>query len=462
MKETHSLVEYCHTIGSQPLPKQVAKHARVLLLDYLGVAAAGSVLEESSHIARQLVRELGGTGEASAFGIEARVPAPLAALVNGTTAHGIEMDDTHARSSSHPGAVIWSTALAVAEREGLTGASLLPAAAAGYEAACRVAAAANPTILYRRGFHPTSTCGVFGAALTAACLLGLSQEETLNSVGIAGSFASGNMEYLAQGTLTKRLQPGNAAHNGIIAALLAGRSYTGPSSILEGKHGFLHAFSSESDKDALTKNLGEKWEISRTGLKLFGCCRYMHSPIEATLRALEFNPVKPDEVTEIRIGLITPGWPIVVEPIEDKYKPKTRVDGQFSLPFGIATALVHGQAMATEFRQKQLSDSTILELARKVTIEHDKALDQQYPERWPSWCKIKMSNGRTLHGTVNTTKGDPDNPLTQLEIQRKFDLLAAQFWSKKQYQQIVDMVASIDRIEVRHLMNMVRLHQSQP
>ena len=459
MNETKTLVEHCHTLGRQPLPESVAEQARLLLLDYLGVAAAGAVLEDSSRMAREVACALGGAPEASAFGLQQSIPAPLAAFVNGATAHGIEMDDTHARASSHPGAMIWSTALAVAEREGLTGAELMPAAAVGYEVACRVAYAARPPSMYQRGFHPTSTSGVFGAAVAAACLLDLSPEETLAAVGIAGSFAAGNMEYLAQGTLTKRLQPAQAAHSGVLAALLARQGYTGPASILEGRFGFLHAFSDEGAPGALTARLGETWEITQTGVKIFGCCRYMQSPIEAALRAVQSETWSPEEVQQIRVGLVAPGWEIVVEPIEQRFEPKTRVDAQFSLPFGIATALVHGQAMATEFRDEQLSDPAILELARKVSVERDAALDREYPERWPSWCEIKLRNGHSLRGEVNTTKGDPENPLSPTEIQHKFDFLAGKFWGEQRRQRIVELVAGIESLEVRGLMQLVRLHQ---
>lgn len=457
MNETQTLVEYCHVIGHRSLPQAIGEYAQLLLLDYMGVAAAGAALEDSSRIARQVAQGMGGTPEATAFGLGEKIPAVMAAFVNGITEHGIEMDDTHSGASSHPGVVIWSTALAVAEREGSTGAELLPAAAAGYEMACRAGYAAAPPSMYRRGFHPTSASGVFGAAVTAACLLGLSPEEMLNAVGIAGSFASGNMEYLAQGTLTKRVQPGQAAHGGILAALLAKRGYTGPHTILEGDFGFLHAYSDEGMPERLTAKLGETWEIALTGIKAFGCCRYMQSPMEAALRATRDVVWSPEKVRAIRVGLVSAGWGLVADPIEAKYAPQTRVDAQFSLPFGVATALIHGRGTVNEFRESQLHNPTILDLARRVTIHHDKALDQAYPAMWPSWCEIDMQDGRTLRGDVITTKGEPENPLTASGVREKFDALAQTYWSPGQARSVADAVAHIQNLEVRELMALIPL-----
>lgn len=457
MNETRTLVEYCHQIGHQPLPKEIDEYARLLLLDYMGVAAAGAAMEESSHIGTQVARAMGGEPEASAFGLDLKIPAAMAAFANGITEHSIEMDDTHSAASSHPGVVIWSTALAMAEREGLSGAELLPAAAAGYEMACRAGFAAAPPSMYARGFHPTSASGAFGAAVTAACLLHLSVEQMLNAVGIAGSFASGNMEYLAQGTLTKRVQPGQAAQAGILAALLAQRGYTGPGTILEGDFGFLHAYSDAAVAERLTANLGDTWEIALTGIKAFGCCRYMQSPMEAALRAVRGQVWGPDQVKAIRVGLVSPGWGLVADPINDKYAPKTRVDAQFSLPFGIATALVNGRATVSEFREAQLSNPTILGLARQVSIHHDEALDRAYPALWSSWCEIDLTGGRTLRGTVNTTKGEPENPMMPPEVRDKFNALATSFWSVEQARAVMQMVQDIAKNQVSELMHFARV-----
>jgi 2-methylcitrate dehydratase PrpD len=345
----------------------------------------------------------------------------------------------------------------MAERGKLGGDVLLPAVAAGYEMACRVGFAGAPPSMYKRGFHPTSAMGAFGAAVTAAALMNLSCEQMLNAVGIAGSFASGNMEYLAEGTLTKRVQPGQAAQAGILAALLAERGYTGPATILEGEFGFLHAYSDAAVPSRLTDDLGKTWEIELTGIKAFGCCRYMQSPMEASLRAVRGQEWKPEDVQEIRVGLVSPGWGLVADPIEDKYEPKTRVDGQFSLPFGVATALIHGQATVNEFREEQLKNPKILALAKRVTIHHDDALDRAYPALWPSWSEIHLKDGHVLRGAINTTKGEPDNPMTPDEVRAKFTNLGGTYWSAAELKSVMDWVENAEQGSVRALMNFARV-----
>jgi 2-methylcitrate dehydratase PrpD len=456
MNETRTLVDYCFAVGSHRLPGAVAAQARHLLLDWLGVAAAGAAMEESSRIAREVACESGGAPEATAFGLRERLPAPLAAFVNGVTEHGIEMDDTHSGASSHPGVVIWSAAVAVAERVGVKGDRLLPAAAAGYEMACRAGRACLPPGQYSRGFHPTSTSGVFGAAVAASCLMDLSVSKMLDAVGIAGSFSSGNMEYLAQGTLTKRLQPGQAAHAGILAAQLAAHGYSGPSTILEGHYGFLHAYSDGADATHLTADLGKTWELSLTGIKAYGCCRYMQSAMEAAQRAVRGQAFDPARVKAVRVACLSAGWGLVADPIEQKWAPKTRVDAQFSLPFGVATVLVNGRATVNEFREDQLRNPAILALARKVTLHRDPQADAAYPALWPAWCEIDLDDGRTLRGEVNTTKGEPENPLTAEEVRAKFDALSAGYWTPEQAKTVADLAGTIEEVEVRRLMDFVR------
>ena len=198
-----------------------------------------------------MVQRIGANGCSTIIGTPARTIPGLAALANGAAAHGIEMDDTHSGGSIHLGATMYSAALALAETMPDTPMdALLAAVVAGFEAAARIAMAVQPKEHYALGFHPTQTCGVFGAAITSAKLLGLNADQTLSAVGIAGSMAAGSMEFLAEGAWTKRIHPGLAAQNGIHAALLAAEGFTGPLHILEGRDGFLHGYSRNPVPDA--------------------------------------------------------------------------------------------------------------------------------------------------------------------------------------------------------------------
>src|SRR5215469_4311865 len=217
--------------------------ARYFLLDYLAVTVRGS-REESAQCVQRMIEHMGPSGCATVIGTPIRTLPAYAALANGSASHGIEHDDTHSGGSIHLGATMHSAAFALVETMPETGLEdFLTAVVAGYEVAARLAMALQPKEHYALGFHPTQTCGVFGAAVTASKLLGLTAEQALAAAGIAGSMAAGSMEFLAEGAWTKRIHPGLAAQNGIQAALLAAEDFRGPSHILEGRDGFLRGHS---------------------------------------------------------------------------------------------------------------------------------------------------------------------------------------------------------------------------
>src|SRR5215472_14606708 len=270
---TRELVEFLHAINPESLPAQVLARDRYFLLDYLAVAIRGSQ-EESARCVQRMIGRIGATGCARVIGTPIRTLPALAALANGTASHGIEQDDTHSGGSIHLGTTMYSVALALAEAlPEITPERFLAAVVAGYEAAARIAMAVQPKEHYALGFHPTQTCGVFGAAITASKLLGLTAEQTLSASGIAGSMSAGSMEFLAEGAWTKRIHPGLAAQNGIHAALLAGEGFIGPRHILEGRDGFLHGYSRNPAAERLTDGLGKSYEILRTAVKPHACCR---------------------------------------------------------------------------------------------------------------------------------------------------------------------------------------------
>jgi 2-methylcitrate dehydratase PrpD len=225
---TRELVEFLHGISADNLPADVLDRARYFLLDYLSVAVRGSTEESARCVQRMLVRT-GSAGCATVIGTSIRTSPALAALANGTSSHGIEQDDTHSGGSIHLGTTMYSVALALSETlPETTSGCFLAAAVAGYEAAARIAMAVQAKEQYQLGFHPTQTCGVFGAAVTASKILNLTVDQTLSALGIAGSMAAGSMEFLAEGAWTKRIHSGLAARNGIEAALLAAEGFIGP------------------------------------------------------------------------------------------------------------------------------------------------------------------------------------------------------------------------------------------
>jgi 2-methylcitrate dehydratase PrpD len=429
-------------LRSAEVPAEVLGRAAALLLDVLGVAVGGAG-EESSVALRRGLGHLALRGDFVVLGTNERLPAPQAALANGAAAHALEMDDTHQGGSIHLGAAVFPAALAAAQLAGASGDALLRAAVAGYEVAARLAMALQPAEHYARGFHPTGTCGAFGAAAAAGLLLGLDADGLCRALGIAGSQASGSMEFLADGAWTKRLHPGWSASAGLHAAALAAGGFRAPASILEGRFGFLHAYSGAPLVDAVTKPAGAGFEIMHTGVKPHACCRYMQAPIDAALALRASHRIEPAAVERVQVGLVAAGFPIVCEPAEQKRRPRSVVDEQFSLPFGIAVALARGAASPAEFVIETLHDPRITLLMDRVSAVRDAELDAAYPRVWPSWVRIVLGDGREVTEHVTHPLGDPERFPDAAALGAKFRSLARRALSAERVEGLAAAAAAL-------------------
>jgi 2-methylcitrate dehydratase PrpD len=446
---TEAFVRRCLDVTADDLPPAAVERSHTLFLDLLGVVLGSAPSAESSRIVRDLVGAVYGEGEATVVGQRVGAPTPAAAFANGTIAHGIELDDTHSGASIHPGTVIIPTALAVGETEGSTGEELLEAIVSGYECMIRISRAANPAVLYDRGFHPTATCGVFGAALTAARLKGLDFERTVNAVGLAGSFSAGNQEYLADGSLSKRIQPGVAAQAGVQAAELAARGYTGPRAILEGTNGFLESYAGGGDVDRLFADVddGYEFEITRTGIKPHACCRYNQTPIDAALEIQRERGVDADEIESIRVGVVGAAMGIVAEPRAQKIRPRTATDAQFSLHYSVAVALVEGRAFLEQYGEPYLSDDRVRDLAASITVEHDEELDEYYPDYFPARMTIRTTDGAAHSTMLETCGGDPANPLSAEFLDEKYRTLAGRSLDETELDDLRALATDLPAVE---------------
>jgi 2-methylcitrate dehydratase PrpD len=435
-----ALAEEVVDLRTAPLPAQVLARASDLLLDFLGVALGGAGEESSVALRRGLAR-LALRGDFVVLGTGEWLPAPQAALANGAAAHALEMDDTHQGGSIHLGAAVFPAALAAAQLAGASGDALLRAAVGGYEVAARLAMALQPAEHYARGFHPTGTCGAFGAAAASGMLFGLDADGVCRALGIAGSQASGSMEFLADGAWTKRLHPGWSASAGLHAAALAAGGFRAPATILEGRFGFLHAYSGA----ALTAPLAPSgaFEIMRTGVKPHACCRYIQAPIDAALALRTAHGIEPESVERVDVGLVGAAFPIVCEPALLKRRPRSVVDEQFSLPFGIAVALARGAASPAEFVRETLDDPQVTRLMDRVTAVRDAALDADYPRVWPSWVRITLRDGREVEEHVIHPLGDPERFPDAAALGAKFRALARRALPDAQVERLAAAVAAL-------------------
>lgn len=441
---TQTIVHFSHSLTHKELGEEVFEQGKKLLLDYLGVAIAGSQTESSQAVYRMLGNSA-SPGPCTVLGTALETSAEYAALANGTSAHGVELDDTHQAGSIHLGVVMFSTAIALSEiLPEINSDRFFPAVVAGYEIAARLGKALQPKYHYELGFHPTATCGVFGAAVTAAKLLQLTEAQMLSAVGIAGSMAAGSLEFLTEGAWTKRLHPGLAAQNGILAAKLAAAGFRGPGTILEGRDGFLSAYSRNSKPQIVTQDLGKTFEILETSVKPHACCRYMQAPIDGLIELATAHDIRPEQIARIEVAVLEAGWPLVCEPRKRKYSPSNIVDAQFSMPFGAAVALRYRAAGLDQFSDENLSSPQIKSLMGRVVLAKDIRIEKNFPVEWPARVEIHLTNGKKFEKFVRFPKGDPKNPLSWEELSAKFRSLAMRVLPRERCEQIIKSVGEIN------------------
>jgi 2-methylcitrate dehydratase PrpD len=283
-----------------------------------------------------------------------------------------------------------------------------------------------------------------GSAVTAAKILRLDQEAMANALGIAGSQAGGSMEYLADGTFTKRLHPGWAAQSGLLAALLAREGFTGPKTILEGKRGFLQAYSSKPDSSKLLESWGDPFMVKKTSIKPHACCRYKQGPIDGILEIMQRNHLQPSNIERVTLGILKTGFPIIVQPEEQKYNPKSVVDAQFSMPFGAAVAILYGRASLNEYTIKNVNSHEVKEMMDRVQCVKYPELEKDFPKKWPATVTITKKDGQKFTVRIEYPKGDPENPLSWDELIDKFKDLVSSIFSDDTSDKIVDRVRALE------------------
>lgn len=462
MNITERLVSFCHQLSGETLSRHVVDRAKFLALDFIGVAARGASSDSSLPITRFL-NAIGGNGEAIVIGTPLLAHPTYAALANGAFAHSLELDDVERESSLHPGVAVFPAALAATALSRADGQRFLAAVVAGYEVAIRLGRALKPSAHYGRGFHPTATCGTFGAATAAGKLLGLDELQLLHAFGIAGSQAAGLMEFLADGAWTKRLHPGWAAHAGLVAALLAREGLTGPKRVLEGDNGFLRAYSDAADPALIVKHLGHEYAILRTAVKIHACCRYMHAGIDAILELAREHHLTPSDVARISVGIIPTGYFIIADPPEQKYHPRSTVDAQFSMPYGAAIALLKRRASLEEFTEDLIRSPEVRMLLAKVECIKDPELERSYPEKWSGWAEIETIDGERMRARVEMPKGEPENPLKWEGLVEKFHTLATPVFSDGQRRAIIEATARLETLQdISELTRLLRAESPPP
>lgn len=428
MPETISLelARFSAAVQAKPLPSHVVDKVAAHVLDILGVQLAASRQPFASAI-RTVALGLGGSHESVGIGLEQRLAAPNAALLNGTLAHGVDYDDTHLRSIVHPSATVTPAALAVAEEVGATGEEVAKAIAVGLEAGVRIGLAAEGEF-HERGFHATPMAGVFGATLAASQLYGMEESRIVSALGLAASMAGGLLEFLTDGTSAKRLHGGWAAHGGVLAARLGGAGFTGPAGGIDGRFGLLPTlFGEAADPARIGLDLGHTWEMLDIALKPYPCCHFIHAFLDAARELRSEIGVAPgeaaprealDRIARIDCGVVPLTIPVVCEPRATKLRPQTTYDAQFSLPFSVATMFARGRVTLDEYEPSAIVDDGLLDLARRVYVTPEPRDD--FPARFPGRLRLELANGASFEIDRADNRGGPGAPLSWDEVVAKF------------------------------------------
>jgi 2-methylcitrate dehydratase PrpD len=449
-------------INYADLPRDAIEVTKKEVLDLWGVALAGFTAPGVKELL-EIITDWGGKEESSIVLCRQKVPAPMAAQMNATMAHALDYDDVHDPAVMHPGVVMITACMAVAERKGkVSGKEFITAVVLGVDMICRLALAAWPgydpsspqkkekafqSERVKQGWHLTTLMGYLAAAGAAGKLLGLNEEQMINAFGIAYHQCAGNLQGKIDGAQTKRMGPGFSSRAGIASALMAEKGMTGAKNCLEGKQGFYNMyFQGGYDGKTLTLDLGKHFEGVNVSIKPYPCCRGIHNYIDATLALVNEQDIKPEDVKEIRLFSDEGGYFSLCMPLEVKVKPRTQVDTQFSIPWGVATAVAKRRASIEHFTEAAIKSPDILEIASKITVELDHSLDRsdRIP---PGKLKIITKSGQAYSKQVDDPLGSPERPMSFDDCKKKFRDCSSYPESKLPNQQIERVIELIGQLE---------------
>lgn len=435
----------------EQLTETSIQSAKRCLLDTLGVLFKGSRYDSSKALMKGIEWKSGA------------VPEPLDyALFYGTASHSVEMDDFHREGTVHPGVVVVPAVLAtLMERQELgmktSGKDVLRSIILGYDLMIRVGMAAKGT-LYKRGYHPTALCGPFGSALASSLLFGHELERMVMAQGIAGGLATGLMAYKANGAWTKRLNAGIAARAGVLARRLAGAGFTGPDTIFEDRFGFFNAYAVQADLDVLTSQ--DVLEIERITFKFYSSCRFTHGPIDALRKILTDHQVDAKEVIRVEVEVHEMAYKATMQPEERKYEPDNIVDGQFSIPYCLALMALYNDVSPDYFTNDYLHNHEVRTWARKVKGTVSERYNALFPQQ--NACKVTVHTETNHYECeVMNALGDPENPLSNLDLEKKFIRLTKGILDPEEQHELIQLVNQLeDEEDCTRLIEMTCKHPS--
>lgn len=440
MNATETLVQAMSKLRYEALPEEVVERTKALCLDWMGSLIAGGrarPIQTLYAFSRQMGPE---TGPSEVWAGRSRSSPYFAALVNGAASHVVEQDDVHNGAVFHPATVVFPAVLAMAQATGATGKDFIAASVVGYEVGVRVGRFLGTS--HYKVFHTTGTAGTVAAAAAVSHLLGADAAEMHHSVGSAGTQAAGLWEFLRDAADSKQLHTAKAASDGLLSAFLAHQGMTGAHDILEGEQGMARGMSTAPRPELLADGLFERWAVLETSLKFHASCRHTHPAADALREAIKRYRLVPDEIERVTARV----HQAAIDVLELAKNAETMHQAKFSMPFVLALIALRGRASLSDFSDEALNHLDIREFMTRVEMVPDASVEVSYPEQWIGKVDVKTRDGRVLSVEVLVPKGDPENFLSQQELNEKVHRLARYHgqWPESEVDALIERVGRLE------------------
>jgi len=459
MTISNTLAGFTAALRWDAIPAQVRARAKHLILDAVGCALAAKRFDFAA-VSLRAIAELGGRGERCVIGHSQGLPLRDAVLANGILMHGLDYDDTHSEAIVHVTVGLLPAAMGLAAELGRPGRDLLAAYVAGVEAGARLGSVAKGGF-HQVGFHPTGVIGAFASALAAGKLHGLDVAQLVNAQGVALSVASGTLEWLEDGSWTKRFHPGWAGVGGLTAAMMAKHGFVAPAAAYEGRFGLFKAYlgplDAQCDYARATQGLpgtpDAVWETMNVAVKPYPACHFVHAFADAAI-ALKRQGVDPAAIDSITALVPAEVVKTVCEPAANKQRPANDYDARFSVPYVVAASLRSGKFGLAELAESALRDPDTLALAARVGYRVDP--DSGFPRHYSGEIVVRLKDGQEVRHREQVNRGSADRPLSNTEVEEKFMQNAAYSVPPARAQRIRDAVLGLDEAPARELEEALR------
>jgi 2-methylcitrate dehydratase PrpD len=432
---TQTFAAFACDLNRQALGPDVIHHAKRAVIDWYAAWLPGAVVEPATRLEQALADDLDRGQARLALGRAASTRT--AALINGTAAHTVEVDDIYREAIYHPGAPTIAAAWAVGQEQQASGLQVLKAVVAGYEISTRIGAALGRA--HYQYWHNTGTVGSFGAAAAAASLYELDSTPYAHALATVGTFAAGLQQAFRMDSMSKPLHAGRAAEAGVLAAQMARAGVTGSLDILEGDAGLGRAMSNGPDWQAAVATLGRDFHVTRMTFKNHACCGHTFAPIDGALALQRQLGIRAEDIESIRISTYRPALEVA-----GNRNPQTPAEARFSLPYVVATALLHGSVRLSAFDAGRLADPTIRQLMARIELCVDPEIDALFPGKRAAHIHIKTRDGRSGEHLQPTRKGDPEEPLSDTDLDEKFMELSSPVIGDAAARQLLQTLWALD------------------